>query len=112
MATSGILPAVINTLQFQFGFSSTASGVLMTLFDVIGIITCVPVGYYGAKYNKARVTTYGFILSVVGCWLFVLPLAVLPMYKAPTDAATGTEYCSASNLDRSVPCTMCSDTVC
>lgn len=96
MVTSGVLPSVASQLQLQYGYTATESGLLLTLFDIVGIVVTVPIGYYGARYNKARVTAWGFVISTIGVLLFVLPMAVLPKYSPSGGSLSGHAVCSAS----------------
>ena len=81
MAVSGALPSVITTLQQVYGFSSTSMGVLIAIGDAFALIISIPLGHYGLKWNKARVTTYGCMLAVVGVGLFALPQFVTSKYN-------------------------------
>ena len=68
--------------------------------DIVGILVCVPIGFYGARYNKARVTAWGFVTSSVGVLMFALPMVALPAY-APVGATSAKgQLCSATNTSR------------
>jgi MFS family permease len=100
MASSGILPSVASTLQRQYGLSSTAFGVIFSLFDAISIVLSIPVGYYFATWNKARVSAVGFVLANIGMLLFALPYAVSPSYEP--SGYSGTQVCDAGNTAQCV----------
>lgn len=87
MATSGVLPAVVTSLQVEYGFSSVAMGVVLALNDAIMTVLSIPVGFYGVRFNKARVAAWGYLASTIGIFLFALPYVAAPAYH-PTTAAT------------------------
>ena len=98
MALSGVLPSVVSSLQRQYGFTATAMGTVLSLNDAIMIVLAIPIGYYGACMNKARVTAVGFVFAVIGILLFALAYLVSSSY---TPLGNGnSEMCSASNTGR------------
>ena len=97
MATGGILSSVVTSLQRQYGFSSTAMGVLLSLSDAVTCVLAIFVGHYGTRFNKARVSAIGFVASAVGVLLFALPYFISPTYQ-PT-GSTGTQVCDAANTN-------------
>ena len=44
---TGLVPAVLSSLQRRYGYSTTALGALVSVGDFVGLLAALPIGYYG-----------------------------------------------------------------
>jgi hypothetical protein len=94
LVSSGTLPSIITTLQKRFGFSSTLMGFVIALVDAVVVVLAIPVGHYGSRGNKARLTAAGFCAINVSLLLFALPHFVTPKYEPDVNRASDRIECN------------------
>ncbi len=94
LVQAGALPSIITTLQKRFGFSSTLMGFVLALMDAVMVVIAIPVGHYGSRGNKARLTAIGFCTINVSLILFALPHFVTPKYEPDINGASDRIECN------------------
>ncbi|XP_031572441.1 solute carrier organic anion transporter family member 4C1-like isoform X2 [Actinia tenebrosa] len=73
MAINSFVSIAIPTLEKQFSFSSTQTGVIVSSNDVMGLLLVCFVSFRGDYGHKTKWLGYGALVTSIGCIMFALP---------------------------------------
>ncbi|XP_071946098.1 solute carrier organic anion transporter family member 2A1-like, partial [Antedon mediterranea] len=72
-ASSTYLGGCISTIEKQFQISSSKSGLIATINDIVTLSLVIFVTYYGSKYHRPRILSVAGIIVGIGIFLLSLP---------------------------------------
>nr|XP_002737394.1 PREDICTED: solute carrier organic anion transporter family member 4C1-like [Saccoglossus kowalevskii] len=73
MAVSGFAFVSLTSIETRFQLSSTATGLILSTYDITGLIAAPIVSYFGAMRNKPRWLSVGAIIMGFGFFIWTLP---------------------------------------
>ena len=87
----------ISTLEKQYNFASTESGVLFAIYDVTIAVSIIFITYFGGKTHKPQFIGISIIIVAMGAFVFALPQFIFGTYASGNFNSTLTvdlEECS------------------
>ncbi|XP_038054631.1 solute carrier organic anion transporter family member 2A1-like isoform X2 [Patiria miniata] len=104
------LGTVIDTIEKQFELSSSESGSLAILNDVMDLALVVFVAYFGQRRHRPRIIGVGAVIAALGFLACAVPHFWLPPYTTAPPGCNDTDqlvdYCSADPKDKAGPCSV------
>lgn len=73
MAINSFVSIAIPSLEKQFSFSSTQTGVIVSSNDIMGLLLVCFVSFRGDYGHKTKWLGYGALITSIGCLMFALP---------------------------------------
>ena len=73
MVNSGLFPAVIGSIERQYGFNSVQSGIILSTYDVVSAIFVVIVTNFGHRAHRPVWMSRGMVVLGVGCFIVTIP---------------------------------------
>ena len=86
MVVTGLVSAVITSVERQFSFSSSQTGVLLSTYDIPVCILVVPISYYGGRASIPRVLGVGVGVLALGAFVWTVPFLRSGTYTPPANA--------------------------
>ena len=74
----------IRTLERRFGLSSTATGVILGLTDMMHVVLVLFLGYFGRTSHKPRLIGVTSIFSALTGLLMASPYLIVPTNESPS----------------------------
>nr|XP_006811916.1 PREDICTED: solute carrier organic anion transporter family member 4C1-like [Saccoglossus kowalevskii] len=89
LAVNGFVYMSISSIEIRFGLSSTATGVIVSAYDLTVMLLIVFVSYFGATRNKPRLLGIGAVIMGCGSLTWAIPHFTTGLYDY--DSAYGDE---------------------
>ncbi|KAJ7394323.1 hypothetical protein OS493_000127 [Desmophyllum pertusum] len=101
MTVNGITSINLPALEKRFQLSSKDLGLIAASNDISAILLVCFVSFYGEFGNKIKWLGYGTLITAIGCFVFVLPHALIspyqPVLENTTFTSRQTEQCTINN---------------
>jgi len=78
--TNGMLKVSITSLERRFKLTSADSGIIISMYDVAGCVSILPISHLGGIGHKPRWIGYGLMIQSLGVFLFSMPHFLSPEY--------------------------------
>lgn len=95
--TSGLVSAVLSTLELRYGLSSVQSGALLSTYNVTKLIFAIPMSYLLGKGSIPRNMGLCCFIVAVGCFLFA-GAELLSTKYVPAGVGGVQDVCSSNPL--------------
>eukprot|EP00300_Choanocystis_sp_HF-7_P015099 c18934_g1_i4.p1 GENE.c18934_g1_i4~~c18934_g1_i4.p1 ORF type:complete len:716 (+),score=135.27 c18934_g1_i4:86-2149(+) len=105
---TGVMSAVITTIERRYGFRSSQAGALFSVYDVAALLAVVPVSHYGAIWHIPKTISVGMLVLGTGCLIGSLPQWISGSYR-PEGVDTEPLMCGDEILK--ISCTNSNDTM-
>jgi len=83
--TNGMLKVSITSIERQFELSSADLGLIISMYDVAGLVTLLPISHLGGRGHKAKWIGYGLMIQGIAIFAFTLPNFIGPKYTYNLD---------------------------
>lgn len=91
MTIAGLFGLAVSSIQRQFGFTSTAMGVIAAGYDASSGIFGLLLANMAHRAHKPRILAFCAILFGLGCIMYALPAFLAPTYDP--EGSKGIELC-------------------
>ncbi|UJR38627.1 hypothetical protein I4U23_031293 [Adineta vaga] len=92
MITSAYLSSIISSIENYYGYSTELIGIILSSYDIISIISIPLFSYFGTKYNRAKLLSFGSFLFSLGNFIFIIPYFIYG-YKYNSINSTIDSFC-------------------
>eukprot|EP00300_Choanocystis_sp_HF-7_P033105 c45399_g1_i1.p1 GENE.c45399_g1_i1~~c45399_g1_i1.p1 ORF type:complete len:721 (-),score=153.61 c45399_g1_i1:97-2259(-) len=79
---TGVLSADITTIEKRFGFRSSQSGALFSIYDASVLVVVVPLSHLGSRWNVPKALGLGTFVMGLGSFLMAIPHFLVSDYHA------------------------------
>jgi len=70
--TNGALRVSITSLENRYKMSASEVGLIVSMYDIAGLLSILPVSYFGGKGHKPRWIGFGIMIQGIGLFVFSL----------------------------------------
>lgn len=101
-ALKAYLNGTITTIERKFALTGKMFGVILIADNISSLFTSLLVGYYATKISRPKIIAFGIWMSVLGCFVSVLPYIVYgPGFVSASQGAPLPDHQTGSILPRS-----------
>ncbi|KAM7308348.1 solute carrier organic anion transporter family member 74D-like [Ixodes scapularis] len=101
-ALKAYLNGTITTIERKFALTGKMFGVILIADNISSLFTSLLVGYYATKISRPKIIAFGIWMSVLGCFVSVLPYIVYgPGFVSASQGTPLPDHQTGSFLTRS-----------
>ena len=90
------MSTVLSTVERRYNFSSTAAGLITSIYEITLTLVVIFVGYFGGRGHTAKWLGVGCFIQGIGCLIFMSPQFIFFNNESPEASENRFQVCSTN----------------